>query len=84
MHVQHTKDSDFVLRGCTHLKLRILSVGENVAEISGFEFFSRIGGSGAMWNMGQNETSFYFCMKQVLKLVSCKNRGMFHVSCFIT
>jgi hypothetical protein len=20
-----------------------------------------------MWNMGQNETSFYFCMKQVLK-----------------
>jgi hypothetical protein len=31
-----------------------------------------------MWNMGQNETSFYFCMKQVLKLVSCKNRGMFH------
>jgi hypothetical protein len=23
-----------------------------------------------MWNMGQNETSLYFCMKQVLKLVS--------------
>jgi hypothetical protein len=37
-----------------------------------------IGGSGAMWNMGQNETSFYFCMKKILKLVSCKNRGMFH------
>jgi hypothetical protein len=37
-----------------------------------------VGGSGAMWNMGQNETSFYFCMKQVLKLVSYKNRGMFH------
>jgi hypothetical protein len=37
-----------------------------------------VGGSGAMWNIGQNETSFYFCMKQVLKLVSCKNRGMFH------
>jgi hypothetical protein len=34
------------------------------------------GGSGAMWNMGQNETSLYFCMKQVLKLVSCKNRRM--------
>jgi hypothetical protein len=28
----------------------------------------QIGGSGAMWNMGQNETSLYFCMKQVLKL----------------
>jgi hypothetical protein len=23
-----------------------------------------------MWNMGQNETSLYFCMKQVLKLMS--------------
>jgi hypothetical protein len=32
---------------------------------------SREGGSGAMWNMGQNETSLYFCMKQVLKLLSC-------------
>jgi hypothetical protein len=38
-----------------------------------------LGGSGAMWNMGQNETSFYFCMKQVLKLLKllkhmgCKN-----------
>jgi hypothetical protein len=32
-----------------------------------------------MWNMGQNETSLYFCMKQVLKLVSCKNRGMFQI-----
>jgi hypothetical protein len=31
-----------------------------------------------MWNMGQNEISFYFCMKQVLKLVLCKNRGMFY------
>jgi hypothetical protein len=38
---------------------------------------SQVGGSGAMWNMGQNETSLYFCMKQVLKLVSCKNRRMF-------
>jgi hypothetical protein len=36
-----------------------------------------VGGSGAMWNMAQNETSLYFCMKQVLKLVSCKNRRMF-------
>jgi hypothetical protein len=34
-----------------------------------------IGGSGAMWNMGQNEKPFYFCMKQVLKLVSCKSRA---------
>jgi hypothetical protein len=31
-------------------------------------YFFDPGGSGAMWNMGQNETSLYFCMKQVLKL----------------
>jgi hypothetical protein len=37
----------------------------------------KLGGSEAKWNMGQNETSLYFCMKQVLKLVSCKNRRMF-------
>jgi hypothetical protein len=36
-----------------------------------------------MWNMGQNETSFYFCMKPVLKLVSCKNRGMFQLKGYL-
>jgi hypothetical protein len=42
------------------------------------DYLKQVGGSGAMWNMGQNETSLYFCMKEVLKLVSCKN--MFHIA----
>jgi hypothetical protein len=32
-----------------------------------------------MWNMGQNETSFYFCLKQVLKLSPISNFQEFFV-----
>jgi hypothetical protein len=38
-----------------------------------------VGGSGAIWNMGQNETSLYFCMKQVLKCARTMER--FSVEC---
>jgi hypothetical protein len=53
----------------------LLKLVELYSKIPFVHKFLDLGGSGAMWNMGQSETSLYFCMKQVLKLPCSTNQN---------